>query len=86
MHGSVERGGNGLEKCLVFNVRPHWLQLLRQVNELEFGPLAVAGLEVLWNNALKTRALNNAMKIEPQVSSPRTTASASLELRASSQT
>lgn len=48
MHGSVERGGDGLEKGLVFDVRSHWLQLLGQVDELEFGPFAVAGLEVLW--------------------------------------
>lgn len=56
MHGSVKRGGDRLEKCLVFNVRPHWLKLLRQVNELEFGSLAIAGLEVLWNSALESRA------------------------------
>lgn len=47
MHGSVERGGDGLEKCLVFDVRPHRLQLLGQVDELEFGSFTVAGLEVL---------------------------------------
>lgn len=52
MHGSVERGGDGLEKCLVFDVRPHGLQLLGQVNELEFGAFAVTRLEVLWGRAL----------------------------------
>lgn len=52
MHGSVERGGDGLEKCLVFDVRPHGLQLLGQVNELEFGAFAVTRLEVLWGKAL----------------------------------
>lgn len=86
MHGSVERGGDRLEKCLVFDMRSHRLQLLRQVDELEFGSFAVAGLEILLDSALETLCLSLFKQYEPRVAFPRTTVSASPELRASSQT
>lgn len=50
MHGRVQSRGDRLEQCLVLHMWPNWLQLLGELDESEFGPFAVACLEILRRN------------------------------------